>query len=77
MCIASWQLATFGITIGYHRCWSHRAFVASFPLRCVLAGMGCLGFQGSIKYVLPLLLSDKLPLIRCVQVVGSPTPTSP
>lgn len=37
------------ITIGYHRLWSHRAFTASLPLRIVLAGMGCLGFQGSIK----------------------------
>lgn len=49
MCIMSWQLATFGITVGYHRLWSHRAFTAKLPLRIVLAGMGCLGFQGSIK----------------------------
>lgn len=38
-----------GITMGYHRLWSHKAYTASFALRCVLAGMGCLGFQGSIK----------------------------
>ncbi|KAK4051941.1 hypothetical protein OIV83_002646 [Microbotryomycetes sp. JL201] len=50
MCIASWQLATFGITVGYHRLWSHRAFTATLPLRIILAGMGCLGFQGSIKW---------------------------
>ncbi|SCV67904.1 BQ2448_5515 [Microbotryum intermedium] len=50
LCIISWQLATFGITIGYHRLWSHRSFTAAFPLRVVLAGMGCLGFQGSIKW---------------------------
>ncbi|ORY88843.1 fatty acid desaturase-domain-containing protein [Leucosporidium creatinivorum] len=50
LCLTSWQLATFGITVGYHRLWSHRSFSASLPLRIVLAGMGCLGFQGSIKW---------------------------
>ncbi|KAM0754269.1 hypothetical protein T439DRAFT_323138 [Meredithblackwellia eburnea MCA 4105] len=50
MCFVSWQLATYGITIGYHRLWSHRSFKASMPLKVVLAGMGCLGFQGSIKW---------------------------
>lgn len=50
LCVASWQLATFGITMGYHRLWSHRAFQARMPLRILLAGMGCLGFQGSIKW---------------------------
>ncbi|WAR52238.1 hypothetical protein PtB15_1B679 [Puccinia triticina] len=48
--LLSWQLATFGITIGYHRLWSHRAFKASPPLRWLLAFLGCLGFQGSIKW---------------------------
>ncbi|CAE6438712.1 unnamed protein product [Rhizoctonia solani] len=50
LCILSWQLASFGITIGYHRLWSHRSFVARRPLRAVLAVMGALGFQGSIKW---------------------------
>ncbi|KAK4704034.1 stearoyl-CoA desaturase (Delta-9 desaturase), partial [Phenoliferia sp. Uapishka_3] len=50
MCIISWQLAIYGITLGYHRLWSHKSFTASFPLRVVLAGMGCLGFQGSIRW---------------------------
>ncbi|KAJ7070728.1 hypothetical protein C8F01DRAFT_1313861 [Mycena amicta] len=45
-----WQLADFGITIGYHRLYSHRAFRATFPVRLVLAGMGSAGFQGSIKW---------------------------
>lgn len=79
LCFVSWQLASFGITIGesepafrhdtrdlfpfsltlvalyllsagYHRLWSHQAFTATTPLRIVLAWMGCLGFQGSIKW---------------------------
>ena len=36
--------------VGYHRLWSHRAFTATLPLRIVLAWMGSMGFQGSIKW---------------------------
>lgn len=61
VCFLSWQLAQFGITLGYHRLWSHKAYTASFALRCVLAGMGCLGFQGSIKYVRSHFLSLRFP----------------
>ncbi|KDN36520.1 hypothetical protein RSAG8_10767, partial [Rhizoctonia solani AG-8 WAC10335] len=50
LCILSWQLASFGITIGYHRLWSHRSFTAHRSLRAVLAVTGALGFQGSIKW---------------------------
>ncbi|KAG8769966.1 hypothetical protein FRC12_004611 [Ceratobasidium sp. 428] len=50
LCVLSWQLASFGITIGYHRLWSHRSFTARRPLRVILAIMGALGFQGSIKW---------------------------
>ncbi|WWC72799.1 uncharacterized protein I206_106763 [Kwoniella pini CBS 10737] len=62
VCFISWQLASFGITIGrslssytkhlprYHRLWSHRAFTASTPLKIVLACMGSMGFQGSIQW---------------------------
>jgi stearoyl-CoA desaturase (Delta-9 desaturase) len=59
LCYINWQLGTLGITIGtfpftlltigYHRLWSHRSFTARFPLRIVLAAMGTLGFQGSIR----------------------------
>ncbi|KAJ7269403.1 hypothetical protein B0H12DRAFT_1095627 [Mycena haematopus] len=45
-----WQLADFGITIGYHRLYSHRAFRAKFAVRVVLAALGSAGFQGSIKW---------------------------
>ncbi|KAF9055874.1 hypothetical protein BJ165DRAFT_1554855 [Panaeolus papilionaceus] len=44
-----WQLSDFGITIGYHRLYSHKAFRASFGVRVVLAILGSAGFQGSIK----------------------------
>jgi hypothetical protein len=59
LCYINWQLGTLGITIGrfyfilltigYHRLWSHRSFTARLPLRIVLAAMGTLGFQGSIR----------------------------
>ncbi|KAJ3843365.1 hypothetical protein F5878DRAFT_605201 [Lentinula raphanica] len=47
---AMWQLAEFGITIGYHRLWSHRAFRATAGVRLILAVLGSAGFQGSIKW---------------------------
>jgi stearoyl-CoA desaturase (delta-9 desaturase) len=44
------QLGTMGITVGYHRLWSHRAYTARLPFRLALAIMGTLAFQGSIKW---------------------------
>ncbi|RHZ52158.1 hypothetical protein Glove_464g31 [Diversispora epigaea] len=44
------QLGTCGITVGYHRLWSHRAFTARGPLRFALGIWGTLAFQGSIKW---------------------------
>ncbi|KIY73482.1 hypothetical protein CYLTODRAFT_448812 [Cylindrobasidium torrendii FP15055 ss-10] len=46
----TWQLADFGITVGYHRLYSHRAFKATLPVRIILAVLGSAGFQGSIKW---------------------------
>ncbi|MBW0495987.1 hypothetical protein O181_035702 [Austropuccinia psidii MF-1] len=48
--LSSWQLATFSITIGYHRLWSHKSFKANAIFRSFLAISACLGFQGSIKW---------------------------
>ncbi|KAF8078933.1 hypothetical protein FPV67DRAFT_85563 [Lyophyllum atratum] len=45
-----WQFGTFGITVGYHRLYSHRAFRASLGTRVLLAAMGSSAFQGSIKW---------------------------
>lgn len=50
LAFAVWQLADFGITIGYHRLYSHKAFKAKFGVRLVLAILGSAGFQGSIKW---------------------------
>ncbi|KAF8585127.1 hypothetical protein K439DRAFT_1083268 [Ramaria rubella] len=45
-----WQLSCFGVTIGYHRLYSHRAFQATVGVRAVLAVLGSMAFQGSIKW---------------------------
>ncbi|KAG1783556.1 hypothetical protein EV702DRAFT_956927 [Suillus placidus] len=50
MAFLYWQLADFGITIGYHRLWSHHAFRANVYVRVILAALGCSAFQGSIKW---------------------------
>ncbi|KAJ7091021.1 hypothetical protein C8R44DRAFT_720097 [Mycena epipterygia] len=46
----SWSSAGLGITIGYHRLYSHRSFKAKFLVRVVLAGLGAAAGQGSIKW---------------------------
>lgn len=46
-----WSAEPFlGVTMGYHRLWSHKTFEASLPLRILLAGLGTMAFQGSIKW---------------------------
>ncbi|KLO07101.1 putative stearoyl-CoA desaturase [Schizopora paradoxa] len=50
LALVIWQLSCFGITVGYHRLYSHRAFRATLPIRIVLAALGAMGFQGSIKW---------------------------
>ncbi|KAF8203931.1 hypothetical protein BJ912DRAFT_1090838 [Pholiota molesta] len=46
----TWQLSDFGITIGYHRLYSHKAFRAAVSVRVALAILGSAAFQGSIKW---------------------------
>ncbi|KAI0778965.1 fatty acid desaturase-domain-containing protein [Trametes elegans] len=48
--VVMWQAASMGITVGYHRLYSHRAFRATWPARAFLAILGAGGFQGSIKW---------------------------
>ena len=45
----NWQLATLGITLGYHRYWSHKSYSASPTMRIILAALGTMGFQGEYK----------------------------
>ena len=37
-----------GVTIGFHRLFTHRSFEARRPLKVVLAVLGSMSFQGSI-----------------------------
>jgi len=39
-----------GITGGYHRLWSHRAYSARYPVRLLLCLGGAAAFEGSIKW---------------------------
>lgn len=46
-----WYFCTgFGITAGYHRLWSHRAYSARYPLRLLLLFWGSGAGEGSIKW---------------------------
>jgi stearoyl-CoA desaturase (delta-9 desaturase) len=39
-----------GITGGYHRLWSHRAYKATYPVRLLLCLGGAAAFEGSAKW---------------------------
>lgn len=41
-------VACFGLTVGYHRLFTHRSFTANRPLRLALAIAGSLGIEGSV-----------------------------
>ena len=42
-------LTAFGVTVGFHRCLTHRSFTARPALRIVLAIAGSLSFQGEVN----------------------------
>lgn len=48
--LVSGFLNMMGITAGYHRLWSHNAYVASAPLKYLLATLGAASWQGSIHW---------------------------
>jgi stearoyl-CoA desaturase (Delta-9 desaturase) len=41
-------VSAFGITVGYHRLFTHRSFRAKRPLKILLAAAGSLAVQGSV-----------------------------
>jgi stearoyl-CoA desaturase (delta-9 desaturase) len=50
--VAMYTLAGFGVTIGYHRLLTHRAFETPRPMRLLLAVLGSAAAQGmAIKWV--------------------------
>ena len=40
----------FGITVGYHRLWSHRSYSATPALRIILAALGGGAVEGSVRW---------------------------
>ncbi|KAG9032978.1 hypothetical protein FRB95_000726 [Tulasnella sp. JGI-2019a] len=61
LCLVSWEFSSIGISLGYHRLWSHRSFTARKSLRIALALMGSLGFQGSIQCVYGIVYITVIP----------------
>jgi stearoyl-CoA desaturase (Delta-9 desaturase) len=45
---AFYSVITHGVTIGFHRLFTHRSFEARRPLKIVLAVVGSMSFQGSL-----------------------------
>ncbi len=50
MFFAMYLFTTFGIEVGYHRCFAHRAFQASPSLEYVLAIAGTMAWSGSLPW---------------------------
>lgn len=48
--LVMYLLTSVGITVGYHRHFSHRSFKAAAPLRIALGIMGSMAGQGSLSY---------------------------
>jgi stearoyl-CoA desaturase (delta-9 desaturase) len=45
---AFYLLTVLGVTVGFHRLFTHRSFVARRPLKIALAVAGSMSFQGSV-----------------------------
>jgi stearoyl-CoA desaturase (Delta-9 desaturase) len=45
---AMYVLTGLGVTVGYHRLFTHRAFAAKAPVRYTLAALGSMAVQGAI-----------------------------
>src|SRR5437588_9399398 len=46
--IGFYVITALGITLGYHRMFTHRAFEASRPFRAIVAALGSMAVQGSV-----------------------------
>ena len=44
--VAMWLATGFGLTVGFHRIFTHRAFKANTPVRVVLTILGCMAARG-------------------------------
>ncbi|AXB41966.1 acyl-CoA desaturase [Amycolatopsis albispora] len=50
LAVAFYVIGTLGVTVGYHRYFTHGAFKASRPLRIALAVAGGMAVQGSVIF---------------------------
>jgi stearoyl-CoA desaturase (delta-9 desaturase) len=48
--VVMYAITMLGISVGYHRHFSHRAFKAVTPVRVALAAAGSMAAQGSVSY---------------------------
>jgi stearoyl-CoA desaturase (delta-9 desaturase) len=46
--VVSYVVTAFGITLGYHRLFTHRSFQTSTPVRALLAVIGSMAVEGSV-----------------------------
>jgi stearoyl-CoA desaturase (Delta-9 desaturase) len=47
LAVAFYLVTAFGITVGYHRLFTHRSFTANRVLKLVLAGAGAMALEGA------------------------------
>ncbi len=48
--VVAYTLATIGISVGFHRHFTHTSFKAAVPLRVVLGILGSMAMQGTLKF---------------------------
>src|SRR5947209_19103186 len=46
--VVLYVITALGVTLGYHRMFTHRAFEASRPFRAIVAVLGSMAVEGSI-----------------------------
>src|SRR5919109_5611782 len=46
--ISLYMITCLGVTLGYHRMFTHRAFESSRPFRAIIAVLGSMAVQGSV-----------------------------